>query len=90
MEVRALAQHFWEGPEPLERIEAKLDLLLAYLGLSAPTAPGEPSIAVQTFLRTGDRMMAIRAYRQENGVSLQEARGAVESLVESGKYTTHD
>ena len=66
----------------LKRIEHKLDLILTHLGLDytpPPTAQwqelaGDPS----------RKISAIKAYREEYGVGLAEAKRAVEEYMQKG------
>ncbi len=71
------------------RLEAKIDYILSYLGLSinAPTTfkntttqapPGFASI--EELVRAGHKIEAIKAYRAQYRVSLQEAEESVEHL----------
>jgi hypothetical protein len=67
------------GQERLGRIEDKLDLILTHLGLDYTPAPkaawqelaGDPS----------RKIAAIKAYREEHGVGLAEAKRAVEDYM---------
>lgn len=73
----------------LARMEAKIDYILSYLGLSinAPTTlkntgtqatPGFTTL--EELVRAGHRLEAIKVYRAQYGVSLQEAEKSVEHL----------
>ncbi len=66
----------------LTRIERKLDLILAYLGIEdSPTqAQNDLSAAVKDLLRRGKKLDAIKLYREETGVGLKDAKDAVEAL----------
>ncbi|MFY1691044.1 hypothetical protein [Plantactinospora sp. WMMB782] len=63
----------------LRRVERKLDLVLDHLGLVDPEAV--PSEVVE-HLRKGQRIAAVRAYRQATGESLLEAKQAVDRIAE--------
>ncbi|GAA2503128.1 ribosomal protein L7/L12 [Streptomyces longisporus] len=59
------------------RIEHKLDLVLAHLGLTEP----EPwSDEVNALLREGKKIQAIKVYREATGAGLKEAKDAVDKL----------
>jgi ribosomal protein L7/L12 len=61
----------------LTRLEAKIDLLLADAGLHYdPFAT--LSASVVEALRSGDKIRAIKAYREATGVGLREAKEFVE------------
>lgn len=67
----------------LDRIEQKLDLLLRVQGIATP----EPSPPVQDhtqeykqLLRRGQKIQAIKLYRERTGVGLREAKEAIEAL----------
>jgi len=59
------------------RIEHKLDLILAHLGLTEP----EPwSDEVNALVRDGKKIQAIKVYREATGAGLKEAKEAVDKL----------
>src|SRR5438132_45428 len=60
----------------LSRLEAKVDLLLKHAGLDFPKAPP----GVQDALDRGDKIKAIKLYRDATGVGLKEAKDFVEEL----------
>ncbi|GAB2777067.1 hypothetical protein [Amycolatopsis magusensis] len=61
----------------LARVEEKLDAVLAHHGITLP----EPDFAeVRAHLAEGRKILAIKAYRERTGASLQEAKEAVERL----------
>ncbi|WP_410673515.1 ribosomal protein L7/L12 [Amycolatopsis sp. cmx-4-68] len=61
----------------LERMERKLDAIVAQLGVTVE----EPGLAeVTALLREGKKIQAIKAYRENTGAGLKEARDAVERL----------
>jgi ribosomal protein L7/L12 len=64
----------------LDRLERKLDSVIRHLGLEQELLP-KASDRVKMHLSTGNKIEAIRAYREENpGVGLKEAKEAVEDL----------
>jgi hypothetical protein len=61
------------------RLEAKVDLLLKHAGLTYdPRANAPPGVL--DALRAGQKIEAIRLYRQATGVDLKTAKDFVESL----------
>ena len=74
--------------ERLDRIERKLDRILAHLGLegSQQAATGQASHAsqqVQDLIRRGNKIEAIKVYREQTGLGLREAKDAVEAMEHS-------
>jgi hypothetical protein len=62
-----------------DRLEAKVDLILAQLGIAFPP---EPSERVKTIARDPARKIeAIKSYREETGLGLKEAKDAVEGAI---------
>jgi ribosomal protein L7/L12 len=58
-------------------LERKLDSVLDHLGI----APTEAGLAeVESFVREGKKIHAIKAYRETTGACLQEAKDAVERI----------
>ena len=68
----------------LQRIEAKLDTLLASLGLTASTgpAPGEhPRMAeVRALAAAGRKIEAIKIHREITGLGLKESKDAIDAM----------
>jgi ribosomal protein L7/L12 len=61
----------------IARLEAKIDLLLAHAGLSYdPYATLPPEVVAA--IRGGDKIAAIKAYREATGAGLKEAKDFVE------------
>lgn len=58
-------------------IESNLDRLLQHFGLEPPSTL---SPAVRDLLRQGKKINAIKAYREETGAGLREAKDAVERV----------
>ena len=73
--VRALEKR---GAE-LSRIEAKLDLLLQNASIKYDPYVNVSRDVVEA-LRRGEKINAIKLYRQSSGVGLKEAKDAVEEL----------
>lgn len=61
----------------LARIDRKLDVILKQLGIDA-TADVNPRVL--ELVRSGQKIEAIKLYRDETGVGLKEAKDFVESL----------
>ena len=69
--------------ERLARVEQKLDLLLAHAGVDHAPAP---KAAWQALADEGParKIAAVKAYREETGAGLAEAKRAVEEYVGKG------
>ena len=63
--------------QQLERLERKVDLILAHLGLD-PYPGVNPEVA--KLMNAGQKIQAIKLYREQTGVGLKEAKEYVESL----------
>jgi ribosomal protein L7/L12 len=61
------------------RTEAKVDLLLKHAGITFDPNANVPPGVLEA-LRAGNKIEAIRQYRQATGVGLKEAKDFVESL----------
>ena len=68
----------------LFRVEAKLDLLLKHAGLAFDPKAGVPP-AVLEALQRGEKIEAIKLYREATGAGLAEAKDYVEELQASPK-----
>jgi hypothetical protein len=64
----------------LRRIEDKLDLILAHLGIH--DVPQPKPVWQELADDPGQKIMAIKAYREEHGAGLAEAKKAVEDYIE--------
>lgn len=68
----------------LRDIEARVDLLAGALGVADALRP-QPSTTVETLVARGEKIQAIKAYREENpGVGLKEAKQRVDALGRPG------
>jgi ribosomal protein L7/L12 len=67
--ARAAARH--------AAIERKLDLVMRHLGIAEPL-PEEPEVVQH--LERGERIQAIKVYRERTGVGLAEAKEAVDRI----------
>ncbi len=66
----------------LERIEAQLLFLFRRLGVTTQNAPAaKASPVVVDLLSRGDKKGAMRAFMEETGASLKDAKNFVEALV---------
>jgi ribosomal protein L7/L12 len=63
----------------LDRIEAKLDLLLKQANIRFDPAAGVSNAVIEA-LRAGRKIEAIRLYRETSGVGLKEAKDFVEGV----------
>jgi hypothetical protein len=63
----------------LTRIEAKLDILLGDSGLRYDPFATLPRGVIEA-VRSGDKIRAIKAYREATGVGLREAKEFVEAV----------
>lgn len=61
----------------LRVLERRLQLIMDHLGISEPA---HPMPEVMRHLEAGRKLPAIKAYREVTGVSLKEAKDAVEAL----------
>jgi hypothetical protein len=67
-------------PEPLRRIEQKVDLILTHLGIQYVPPP---RTAWQELADDpNQKIAAIKAYREEHGVGLADAKKAVEDYID--------
>jgi len=65
----------------LEAMERKLDLLLKELKIDIPEEPESPHLAeVKAFINQGNKIEAIRVYREKFHATLAEAKSAIEDL----------
>jgi hypothetical protein len=72
------------GAARIRRLEAKLDLILKHLGLEHkdPTTPGGLSEEVKALADDPARKIAaIKLHRKQTGLSLKEAKDAVEAYL---------
>lgn len=61
----------------LRRLERKVDLILSHLGLDPNQGVNEK---VMELVKSGDKIQAIKEYRELTGVGLKEAKDYVEGL----------
>ena len=65
----------------LDKLESRLGFLYRSLGITAQEVPGwQASPALLELVRKGDRIAAIKAFREETGASLKDAKEFIESL----------
>jgi ribosomal protein L7/L12 len=65
--------------QALSRLEAKLDVLLKHEGIQFDPFSNSPPAVVDA-LRRGQKIDAIKAYREATGAGLKEAKEYVEEL----------
>lgn len=62
-------------------LQRKLDYVVRHLGLQYSDDPLEPGLAqAAEFLRQGNEIEAIKAYRNATGAGLKQSKDAVEAL----------
>ncbi len=76
-EMSSAARRQRETAARLRRVERKLDLVLDHLGLTVPE-PALPEVVAQ--LERGQKIAAVKAYREATGEGLREAKEAVDRL----------
>ncbi len=78
-------------PDNSRRLERKLDLIIAHLGISVPPGLMLPSgramsIEVQDLAKRSQKIPAIALHREENpGLGLAEAKADVDAFIASAK-----
>lgn len=60
------------------RLENKLDLIIRHLDIAEPLSPLDTKIT--QLIHVGEKIKAIKLYREETGASLKEAKAAVELI----------
>jgi hypothetical protein len=81
---------YFAGPSPEQlRMQRQLDAIMKHLGLGEPSAsrPGAPSPRVIALAAAGDKIEALKVYRQETGEGLKQAKVAVERAADAA--TSH-
>ena len=61
----------------LARLERKVDLILKHLGIDPNQGV---NLEVRELMKAGQKIQAIKLYREQTGVGLKEAKDYVESL----------
>jgi hypothetical protein len=77
--VMLAVQQIQRRMAPLTRIEAKLDLVLRNAGIEYNPFLNLPE-AVRGALQGGDKILAIKRYREATGVGLREAKEFIEEV----------
>lgn len=62
----------------LERLERRLDRIAEHLGLDANLPPDVKSF--RELIRAGNKIEAIKEYREQHHVGLKEAKGAIDAV----------
>jgi hypothetical protein len=68
----------------LVRVEQKIDLLLLHAGIQYVPFADLPPAAAEA-LRAGNKIQAIKIYREATGVGLKEAKDAVDRAESAGQ-----
>ena len=63
--------------QQLRRLERKVDLILSHLGLDPNQGVNEE---VMELVKAGQKIQAIKVYREQTGVGLKDAKDYVEGL----------
>ncbi len=71
----------------LSRIEAKLDLVLEHAGLKYVPYANVPAPVI-TALQSGNKIQAIKLYRDATGASLKDAKDLIEEIMATS--TSHE
>ena len=69
--------------QKLSRIEAKLDALLQHAGISFDAYKNVPAEVAEA-LQRGQRILAIKRFREATGLGLKEAKEYVDELARRG------
>lgn len=65
----------------LEKLESQMDFIFRRMGIASREAPNwNVSPKILELLKRGDKAAAIRAFMDESGASLKDAKNYVESL----------
>jgi len=76
-----IKQEIIEIKARLDKLESRLGFLYRSLGVTAQEVPAwQASPALLELLRKGDKIAAIKAFREETGASLKDAKEFIESL----------
>jgi ribosomal protein L7/L12 len=62
------------------RLEQQVELLLGRQGFGAAASRAPDTSEVEQLLRRGNKIEAIKVYREKTGVGLKEAKDAVEEI----------
>lgn len=75
-------QEIAEIKNRLEKLESRLSFLYRSLGITTQDVPNwQASPALLELVKKGDKIAAIKAFREETGASLKDAKNFIESLV---------
>jgi ribosomal protein L7/L12 len=62
------------------RLEQQVELLLGRAGFGSAMSMGVDETAIEHLLRRGNKIEAIKVYREKTGAGLKEAKDAVEAI----------
>ena len=68
-----------DNAQRIARLETKIDLLLEHAGLTYEPFKGVPEAVVEA-LKDGQKILAIKRYREATGTGLKEAKDFIDSL----------
>ncbi|HEV2947777.1 MAG TPA: ribosomal protein L7/L12 [Gemmataceae bacterium] len=74
---------YWETKSRMERLERKLNALLRHHGIDLTQGPALSDRVKQLAADPKRKIEAIKAYREETGVGLAEAKEAIEAFTSS-------
>ena len=76
-----MADEIRELKERIEKLESRMDFLLRRLGISLKEAPDwKASSKIIELVKMGDKKGAIKAFMEESGASLKDAKTFIESI----------
>ena len=78
--IEAMDQEMSNVATRLAQLETKVDFLLRQLGIDPATITPPPEDLISEALRAGNRVQAIKIYRELHGGGIREAKEAVEAL----------
>lgn len=86
-----IQQEVTEIKARLDKLEAQVKFLFKHLGITSLETPSwKASPEVVGFIRKKDKIAAIKAFMQETGASLKDAKEFVDSLMLEGKSKNID
>jgi len=85
--LRSELAHLRKRAAALSRIEAKLDLVLQHAGLKYVPYANLPAPVIEA-LQKGNKIQAIKLYREATGADLKEAKDFIEEIMATS--TSHE
>ena len=68
-----------KNSQRIARLETKIDLLLQHAGLTYEPLKGVPQPVIEA-IKDGDKILAIKRYREATGTDLRETKQFIDSL----------